>query len=99
MFGSTKLAVLFNNPSELATILIHNPRKIGAKRVAMLLEATKSDDKTLRHKARFALKMCAWANKRHNVIMNGETILKDRVFNKASNARLAFWAQDMNTPV
>lgn len=97
MFNSTRLAVLFNNPTDLASILIKNPRKIGARRAQILFDlAVTGDHKETRKMGRDALKQCAKSCNRH---LNVEGKITDRVFNKASTLRLKFWAQDKNTPV
>jgi hypothetical protein len=97
MFNSTRLAVLFNNPTDLASILINNPRKIGPRRATILFDlATSGDHKSNRKLGRDALKQCAKSVNRH---LNVDGNICDRVFNKASNARLRNWAQDKNTTV
>ena len=97
MFNSTRLAVLFNNPTDLAAILIKNPRKIGPRRATILFQlATNGVTKGQRHVGRLALKQCAKSVGRH---VNFDGTISDRVFNKASNARLMNWAQDKNTNV
>lgn len=97
MFNSTRLAVLFNNPVDLAAILIKNPRKIGPRRATILFDlATNGVTKGQRHVGRTALKLCAKSVGRH---VNIDGMITDRVFNKASNARLKNWAQDKNTLV
>jgi hypothetical protein len=97
MFNSTRLAVLFNNPAQLAEILIAKPRKIGPRRATVLFQlAAHSDHKHARKLGRDALKQCAKSVGRH---VNFDGTISDRVFNKASNARLMNWAQDKNTMV
>lgn len=97
MFNSTRLAVLFNNPTDLAAILIKNPKKIGPRRATILFQlAAHSDQKHQRKLGRDALKQCAKVVGRH---VNFDGTITDRVFNKASNARLMNWAQDKNTSV
>jgi hypothetical protein len=97
MFNSTRLAVLFNNPVDLAAILIKNPKKIGPRRATILFNlATNGVSKGQRHVGRLALKQCAKSVGRH---VNFDGSISDRVFNKASNARLMNWAQDKNTNV
>jgi hypothetical protein len=97
MFNSTRLAVLFNNPVDLAALLIKNPRKIGPRRAHLLFDlAANGVTKGQRHVGRLALKQCAKSVGRH---VNFEGTITDRVFNKASNLRLKNWAQDKNTTV
>lgn len=97
MFNSTRLAVLFNNPVDLAAILITKPRKIGPRRAQLLFNlAAEGVTKGQRHVGRSALKQCAMFVGRHK---NVDGIITDRVFNKASNLRLKNWAQDRNTTV
>lgn len=97
MFNSTRLAVLFNNPVDLAAILITKPRKIGPRRATILFNlAANGVTKGQRHVGRNALKQCAKVVGRH---VNFDGSISDRVFNKASNARLMNWAQDKNTNV
>lgn len=97
MFNSTRLAVLFNNPTDLAAILIKNPRKIGPRRATILFNlAAHGVTKGQRHVGRLALKQCAKSVGRH---VNFDGTISDRVFNKASNARLMNWAQDKNTDI
>ena len=97
MFNSTRLAVLFNNPTDLASILVKNPKKIGPRRATILFHlAAHSNTKHERKLGRDALKQCAKVVGRH---VNFDGSISDRVFNKASNARLMNWAQDKNTNV
>ncbi len=97
MFNSTRLAVLFNNPTDLAAILITKPRKIGPRRAQVLFDlATQGVTKGQRQIGRLALKQCAKSVGRH---VDADGNFSDRVFNKASTLRLTFWAQDKNTTV
>lgn len=93
---SSMLAVLRGDDAALVAILNKNPRVIGARRATRLLEITRGDDKNLAQSARRALKFCAKSAGRH---VNFDGTITDRVFNKASNARLARWAQDLPTAV
>ena len=95
-FSSSRLAILTGDDTNLCQVLIANPRVIGGRRAQRLLELTQGDDTKLAQSARRALKFCAKSAGRH---INFDGTITDRVFNKASNARLARWAQDLNTAV
>ena len=95
-FSSSRLAILTGDDNNLCQVLISNPRVIGGRRAQRLLELTQGDDTKLAQSARRALKFCAKSAGRH---VNFDGTITDRVFNKASNARLARWAQDLNTAV
>ena len=74
----------------VASLLIARPRVIGGHRATLLLNLAQTD-----RLGRRALQACAKAANRHHV----DGMLNDRVFNKASNKRLAQWAQDRNSRV
>jgi len=96
----TRFFVLTNNAESLAVSLIEAPKVIGRRRAQMLFDlAVFGDTKQDRYLGRYALKQCARAANRHRVILDDQTILTDRVFNKASTLRLKYWAQNVNTPV
>jgi hypothetical protein len=96
----TRFFVITNNAESLAVALINNPKIVGRRRAQMLFDlAASGDTKAERKLGRDALKLCARAANRHRVIFQGEVLHTDRVFNKASNLRLKFWAQNSNTPV
>ena len=100
MFTSTRFFVLTNNAESLAHAVINNPKIVGRRRAAMLFDlAFNGNTKAERKLGRDALKSAAKAANRHRVIFRGEVMHTDRVFNKASNARLQNWAQNVNTPV
>ena len=96
----SRLHVLTGNAESLAHNLINAPKIIGRRRASMLFNlAFNGDTKAERKLGRDALKACATAANRHRVIFRGEVLHSDRVFNKASNARLEKWAQNLNTTV
>jgi hypothetical protein len=96
----SRLHVLTGNAESLAVNLINGPKIIGRRRASMLFNlAFNGDTKAQRKLGRDALKACATAANRHRVIFRGEVLHSDRVFNKASNARLEKWAQNLNTTV
>lgn len=96
----TRFFVITNNAESLAVALKNAPKIIGRRRAQMLFDlAAFGDTKAERKLGRDALKLCARAANRHRVVFQGEVLHADRVFNKASNLRLKFWAQNVNTPV
>ena len=96
----SRFFVLTNNAESLAVNLINAPKIIGRRRASMLFDlAFNGNTKAERKLGRDALKACATAANRHRVIFKGEVMHSDRVFNKASNARLQNWAQNLNTTV
>ncbi|MFZ9739200.1 MAG: hypothetical protein ACO3EZ_14440 [Prochlorotrichaceae cyanobacterium] len=87
---SSRFAAFMGDAERVASLLIARPRVIGAHRAALLLNLAQTD-----RLGRRALQACAKAANRHHV----EGQHNDRVFNKASNKRLAMWAQDRNSRV
>lgn len=90
---SSRFAAFMGDAERVAQILINRPQVIGAHRAALLLNLAQTN-----RLGRRALQACADAAGRSAITRNGVTI-GDRVFNKASNKRLAQWAMDRNTPV
>lgn len=91
---STRFAAFLGDAERVASLLIARPRVIGAHRASLLLNLAQTD-----RLGRRALQQCARAAGRHCVIHNGNTTQHDRVFNKASNRRLAQWAMDRPSSV
>jgi hypothetical protein len=90
-------AIRFISPAMLAERVIGNPTVIGPNRATALFNlATTGATPTRRALGRRALQAAAKAGGRH-VLVYG--VFSDRVFSKASNARLKNWAQNINTPV
>lgn len=55
--------------------------------------------KDQKKQARLALQESAKFHMRHMLFANSEQKYNNRVFSKASNKRLYFWAQNKNSPV
>ena len=93
-----KSAVIrFVSPALLAERVISRPTVLGPNRAGALFNlATKGATPSRRALGRHALQSAARAAGRHTTT---STLLNDRVFNKASNARLRNWSQNLNTPV
>jgi hypothetical protein len=90
-------AIRFVSPALIAERVISRPTIIGPNRAGALFNlATNGATRTRRALGRRALQVAARAAGRH---VAASTLLNDRVFNKASNARLRNWAQNLNTPV
>lgn len=87
---SSRFAAFMGDAERVAQILINRPQVIGGYRAALLLNLAQTS-----RQGRRALQACAKAANRHHV----EGQLNDRVFNKASNKRLARWAQDRPSAV
>jgi hypothetical protein len=91
---STRFAAFMGDAEHLAHMLIQRPRVIGAHRATLLLNLAQTNKL-----GRFALQMCAREAGRHVIHTPHGLGQLDRVFNKASNKRLAQWAQDRNSKV
>jgi hypothetical protein len=90
-------AIRFISSSLIAERVISRPTIIGPNRAGALFNlATNGATKSRRALGRRALQSASRAAGRH---VAASTLLNDRVFNKASNARLRNWAQNLNTPV
>ena len=90
-------AIRFVSPALLAEAIIARPSILGPNRAGALFNlASNGATSTRRSLGRRALQAAAKAAGRHTTT---STLLNDRVFNKASNARLRNWAQNLNTPV
>lgn len=90
-------AIRFVSSSLIAERVISRPSIIGPNRAGALFNlAANGATSTRRSLGRRALQAAARAAGRHTTT---STLLNDRVFNKASNARLRNWAQNLNTPV
>lgn len=90
LIPSSRFAAFLGDAERVAQILINRPQVIGAHRSTLLLNLAQTD-----RLGRRALQACAKAANRHHV--DGQH--NDRVFNKASNARLARWAMDRPSAV
>jgi hypothetical protein len=90
LIPSSRFAAFMGDAERVAQILINRPQVIGAHRATLLLNLAQTD-----RLGRRALQACAKAANRHHV----DGTLNDRVFNKASNARLSRWAMDRNSAV
>lgn len=91
------IAIRFVSPALLAERVIANPTVIGPNRAGALFNlATSGATHSRRALGRRALQAAAKAAGRH---VSPFATIHDRVFNKASNARLAQWAQDRNSKV
>ena len=74
---------------------------LGSVECANMLHILSVDKYTKEQKksARKALQLSAKYHWRHMLVVEKETKYNDRVFSKASNKRLYFWAQNKNSPV
>ena len=91
------VAIRFVSPALIAERVISRPTVLGPNRAGALFNlATNGATKSRRALGRHALQSAARAAGRH---VAASTLLNDRVFNKASNARLVNWSQNLNTPV
>jgi hypothetical protein len=91
------IAIRLISPATLAEAIIANPTVIGPTRATALFNlATQGATPSRRALGRRALQSAAKAAGRH---VAPSSPINDRVFHKASNARLRNWAQDRNTPV
>ena len=91
------IAIRFVSPALLAERVIANPTVIGPNRAGALFNlAANGATSSRRTLGRRALQAAAKAAGRH---VAASSPINDRVFNKASNARLRNWAQNLNTPV
>lgn len=91
------LTIRVVSPALIAERVISRPTIIGPNRAGALFNlATNGATQSRRALGRRALQSAARAAGRH---LAPSTLLNDRVFNKASNARLRNWAQNLNTPV
>jgi len=91
------VAIRFVSPALIAERVISRPTVIGPNRAGALFKlATNGATKSRRALGRQALQSAARAAGRHVAPF---ATINDRVFNKASNARLRNWAQNLNTPV
>lgn len=81
----------------VARVTIRQPHVVGRHRAQWLFDLATSEAALPAERAlgRKALQAAAKAAGRHQF----DGILRDRVFNKASNRRLRNWSQDHNTPV
>jgi len=90
-------AIRFVSPALLAEAIIARPSILGPNRAGALFNlAAKGATSSRRSLGRRALQAAAKAAGRH---VAASSPINDRVFNKASNARLAQWAQDRNSKV
>ena len=90
-------AIRFVSPALIAERVISRPTVIGPNRAGALFNlATNGATSSRRTLGRRALQAAAKAAGRH---IAPSSPIHDRVFNKASNARLRNWAQNINTPV
>jgi len=90
-------AIRFVSPALLAEAIIARPSILGPNRAGALFNlAANGATSTRRSLGRRALQAAAKAAGRH---VSPFATINDRVFNKASNARLAQWAQDRNSKV
>ena len=94
------IAIRFVSPSTLAEVIIANPTAIGPNRAGALFKlATDGVTPSRRSLGRRALQAAAKAASRDVSLKADGTPINNRVFSKASNARLRNWAQDRNTLV
>ena len=90
-------AIRFVSPAMIAERVISRPVIIGPNRAGALFKlATKGATPSRRALGRQALQSAARAAGRHVAPFSP---IHDRVFNKASNARLVQWSQDRNSKV
>ena len=87
------------NPDLLAEQVILNQSIIGPVRATALYKlASEGLTRQSRALGRNALQVAAAAAGRDSAIKADGTLIQDRVYSKASNARLRNWSQDHNSP-